>query len=157
MDNKVLDIKQIMKKLPHRYPFLLVDRVLDYELGKWIKAIKNLTMNELFFQGHFPMEPVMPGVLMIEALAQTGGILALLEHQDKENMLAFFMTIDNVKFRKPAVPGDQLLLNVTIDKIVRGSIVKTHGEVTVDGKIICEGDLMFSVFDGNKKEARENG
>ncbi|MBF0253030.1 MAG: 3-hydroxyacyl-ACP dehydratase FabZ [Candidatus Omnitrophica bacterium] len=146
MESKIIDIKGIMERIPHRYPFLLVDRVLDYEAGKWIKAIKNVTMNENFFQGHFPGEPIMPGVLMIEALAQAGGVLALLD-TDAKDKLAFFMTIDNVKFRKPAVPGDQLILDVEVTKVVRGNIIKTYGKVTVDGKIICEGDLMFSVFD----------
>lgn len=146
MSNKVLNIKEIMKYIPHRYPFLLVDRVIDYEKGKWIKAIKNLTINEIFFQGHFPSEPIMPGVLMVEALAQTGGILALLS-ADIKDKLAFFMTIDNVKFRKPAVPGDQLLLNVEIIKVVRESIVKTRGEVRVEDKAIAEGEFMFSIVD----------
>jgi len=146
MSDKILDVKEIIKCIPHRYPFLLVDRVVDYEKGKWIKAIKNVTINEPFFQGHFPGEPIMPGVLMIEALAQAGGILALLEDKG-QNKIAFFMTIDKVKFRKPAVPGDQLLLNVEVSKVIRSTIVKTHGEVLVDGKVICEGDLMFSVID----------
>ncbi|MBU0683526.1 MAG: 3-hydroxyacyl-ACP dehydratase FabZ [Candidatus Omnitrophica bacterium] len=135
-----------MKKIPHRYPFLLVDKVIDYKEAEWIKAIKNVTMNELFFQGHFPEEPIMPGVLMIEALAQTGGILALMEESEKEK-LAFFMTINNAKFRKPVVPGDQLHLFVSIVKVVRGKIVQTHGEASVEGKVVCEADLMFSIFD----------
>jgi len=143
---KTLNIKEIMMRLPHRYPFLLVDRVIDYEEQKWIKAIKNLTINELFFQGHFPGEPVMPGVLMIEALAQTGGILAMMDVGMKSK-LAFFMTIDNVKFRKPAVPGDQLLMYVEVVKLVRSNIVKMHGEITVENNRICEGDLMFSIID----------
>jgi len=146
MDKKTLDIKQIMSKLPHRYPFLLVDRVIDYKEREWIKAIKNVTMNELFFQGHFPGEPIMPGVLMIEALAQTGGILALIEESAKDK-LAFFMTINNAKFRKPVVPGDQLLFHVTVTKRVRESIIQTHGEASVDGKVVCEADLMFSIVD----------
>jgi len=149
MSGKTLDIKQIMARLPHRYPFLLVDRVIDYEPGKWIKAIKNVTINEPFFQGHFPGEPIMPGVLMVEALAQAGGILAIGDEAPGEK-IAFFMTIDNVKFRKPAVPGDQLELNVEILKVVRSRIIKTRGEVKVDGQVICEGELMFSIVD--KKE-----
>ncbi len=141
-----MDIKRIMELIPHRYPFLLVDRVIDYEEEKWIKAIKNVTMNELFFQGHFPGEPIMPGVLMIEALAQTGGILAMMAEANRDK-LAFFMTINNAKFRKPVVPGDQLILEVNITKVVRGTIVQTHGKVTVEGKVVCEADLMFSVVD----------
>jgi 3-hydroxyacyl-[acyl-carrier-protein] dehydratase len=146
MTDKTIDIKGIMARIPHRYPFLLVDRVIDFEEEKWIKAIKNVTINESFFQGHFPGEPVMPGVLMIEALAQAGGILALIDGKSKDK-IAFFMTIDNVKFRKPAVPGDQLLLHVEVIKKVRSNIVKTHGKVMVENKCICEGDLMFSVQD----------
>jgi len=145
-EKKMMDIKQIMECIPHRYPFLLIDRVLDYEEEKWIKAIKNVTITEPFFQGHFPGEPVMPGVLMVEALAQAGGVLALLNGENKEK-LAFFMTIDNVKFRKPVIPGDQLLLHVIVTKRIRQNIIKTHGEVLVDNKVVCEGDLMFSVFD----------
>ncbi|MFH1665328.1 MAG: 3-hydroxyacyl-ACP dehydratase FabZ [Candidatus Omnitrophota bacterium] len=146
MRDKVMDVQKIMALLPHRYPFLLVDRVLGYEEEKWIKAVKNVTMNEPFFQGHFPGTPIMPGVLMIEALAQAGGILALAGSGVKDK-LAFFMTIDNAKFRKPVVPGDQLILDVSITKVVRKSIVQTHGTVTVDGKVVCEADLMFSIVD----------
>ena len=146
MNDKTLNIKEIMERVPHRYPFLLVDRVIDYEKDKWIKAIKNVTMNENFFQGHFPGEPIMPGVLMIEALAQTSGILALMD-TGSQDILAFFMTIDKVKFRKPARPGDQLELYVEVVRVIRENIVKTHGEVRVDGKVIAEGDLMFSVMD----------
>ena len=146
MNEKTMDIKEIMSLLPHRYPFLLVDRVVDYEPKKWIKAIKNVTMNELFFQGHFPGEPIMPGVLMIEALAQAGGLLALSDGEQKDK-IAFFMTINNAKFRKPVTPGDQLLLHVTIAKRIRENIIQTHGEVTVEGKVVCEADLMFSIVD----------
>ena len=150
MSDKSLNIKEIMDIIPHRYPFLLVDKVVDYEVGKWIKAVKNVTMNELFFQGHFPGEPIMPGVLMIEAMAQAGGILALLDGANKDK-LAFFMTINNVKFRKPVVPGDQLLLKVEVLKRVRENVVQAHGEATVDGKVVCAGDLMFMIADKEKK------
>ena len=146
MSGKTLDIKDIMKRIPHRYPFLLVDKVIDYEKDKWIKAVKNVTMNELFFQGHFPGEPIMPGVLMIEALAQTGGILALVEG-DTQEKLAYFMKIDNAKFRRPVVPGDQLLLHVTVTKVVRKTMLLTHAEASVDGQSVCEADLMFSIVD----------
>jgi beta-hydroxyacyl-ACP dehydratase FabZ len=146
MGDKVLDIKEIMARIPHRYPFLLVDRVIDYEEEKWIKAVKNVTVNELFFQGHFPGEPIMPGVLIIEALAQTGGILALLDGKGKKK-IAFFMTINNAKFRKPVVPGDQILLHVTVTKHVRQNIVQIRGEASVDEKVVCEADLMFSIVD----------
>jgi len=146
MSNKELNIKEIMTKIPHRYPFLFVDRVVDYKNAKWIKAIKNVTMNEVFFQGHFPGEPIMPGVLIIEALAQAGGILALMDEGNKDK-LAFFMTIDKAKFRKPVLPGDQLLLHVEFIKMVRSNIVQAHGKASVSGKVVCESDLMFSLID----------
>jgi len=144
--SKVIDIKGILNRMPHRYPFLLVDRVLDYELGKWIKALKNVTINEPFFQGHFPGEPVMPGVLQIEALAQAGGILACATHEDRD-IIAFFMTVNNCKFRKMVVPGDQLILNAEITKVMRGNIIQVHGKGTVDDKVVSEGDFMFSIVD----------
>ncbi len=150
MGEKTIEIKEIMELIPHRYPFLMIDRVIDYKEEKWIKAMKNLTMNELFFQGHFPAEPIMPGVLIIEAMAQAGGILALMSSKGKEKV-ALFMTINNAKFRKPVVPGDQLILDVEIVKVVRSNIIKTHGEATVNGKVVAEGDLMFSVVDKGKK------
>jgi 3-hydroxyacyl-[acyl-carrier-protein] dehydratase len=148
MSDKMLDIKMVMECLPHRYPFLLVDRVVDYEDRKWMKAIKNVTINEPFFQGHFPGQPIMPGVLIIEALAQTAGVLALVEEKNRDK-LAFFMTIDKAKFRKFVVPGDQLSLHVSVVKRVRDNIVLVHGEASVDGKCVCEADLMFSI--GNKQ------
>ena len=151
MDGKTVEVKQIMEHMPHRYPFILVDRVVDYEEGKWIKAIKNVTINEPFFQGHFPGEPIMPGVLQIEALAQAAGILALVASRARDK-LAIFMTINKVKFRKPVVPGDQLVLNSTINKIVRGNIIQAHGEATVDGEIVTEADFMFSIVDKDKVE-----
>ncbi len=146
MSDKRVDIKRIMNAMPHRYPFLLVDRVIDYEEGKWLKAIKNVTYNEPFFLGHFPGEPIMPGVLIIEALAQSGGLLSFIgqENQDK---LAIFMTINNAKFRKPVIPGDQLLLHVTLTKKLRQNIAQVHGEASVDGKVVAEGDLMFSILE----------
>lgn len=148
MDGKTVNIKEIMTLLPHRYPFVLVDRVLDYEPEQWIKAIKNVTINEPFFQGHFPGEPIMPGVLQIEAMAQVGGILALLgDKTDAKGKLAIFLTIDKAKFRKPVIPGDQLNFHVKVLKRVRGTIIQCHGEASVDGKVVSEADLMFSIMD----------
>lgn len=148
MDGKTLNIKEIMALLPHRYPFLLVDRVIDYEPEKWIKAVKNVTMNEPFFQGHFPGEPIMPGVLQIEAMAQVGGLLALIDDKTgAREKLALFMTIDKVKFRKPVVPGDQITFHVQVLKKVRGTIIQVHGDAIVDGKVVSEADLMFSIVD----------
>jgi beta-hydroxyacyl-ACP dehydratase FabZ len=146
---RTCNVKDIMGRIPHRYPFLLVDRVIDYKEMKWIKTLKNVTMNEPFFQGHFPGEPIMPGVLQIEAIAQSGGILVLLSDKS-EDKLAFFMTINKAKFRKPVIPGDQIIFNVEITKVVRGSIVQCHGEATVDGNVVSEADIMFAIVDKQK-------
>ncbi|MDD5633692.1 MAG: 3-hydroxyacyl-ACP dehydratase FabZ [Candidatus Omnitrophica bacterium] len=147
MNGQTVDIKKIMEYLPHRYPFILVDRVIDFEKDKWIKAIKNVTINEYFFQGHFPGVPIMPGVLIIEALVQAGGLLILLDNENNRNKIAFFMTIDNAKFRRPVTPGDQILLHVQQKKIIRQNIAQVYGEASVDGKCVAEADLMFSVVD----------
>lgn len=149
MEKRSINIKDIMARIPHRYPFLLVDRVLDYKEMEWIKTLKNVTMNEPFFQGHFPGEPIMPGVLQIEALAQSGGILVLLS-QKTDDKLAFFMTINNAKFRKPVIPGDQIIFNAEIKKVARGSIVQCHGKAEVDGNIVSEADFMFAIVDKEK-------
>ncbi len=145
---KTIDIKGIMELLPHRYPMLLVDRVLDYEKGKWIKAIKNVSVNEPFFQGHFPGEPIMPGVLQVEAMAQVGGILAMMEEENRDK-LAFFMTIDKCKFRKPVVPVDQIVFEVEVTGNRRG-IMQTHGKATVDGVVVSEADLKCAIVDKEK-------
>ena len=146
MDKKTLDIKEILALLPHKYPFVLVDRVLDYEPGKWIKAIKNVTINEPFFPGHFPGEPIMPGVLQLEAMAQVGGLLALVgDRSGAKEKFAIFMTIDKAKFRRPVVPGDQVLFHVQVIRKVRSNILQCHGEASVDGKAVSEADLMFSI------------
>ncbi|ADD69055.1 beta-hydroxyacyl-(acyl-carrier-protein) dehydratase FabZ [Denitrovibrio acetiphilus DSM 12809] len=137
----MLDIKEIMKILPHRFPFLLVDRVLEITPDK-IRAVKNVSMNEPFFQGHFPGHPVMPGVLIVEALAQCAGIhtISTSGEDAPENMLTLFMGVDGVKFRKQVVPGDQLEMVVTIIR-KKGKIVKAKGEAFVDGQLACEGEL----------------
>jgi 3-hydroxyacyl-[acyl-carrier-protein] dehydratase len=134
---QVLDINQIMAILPHRYPFLLIDRVVEMERKKRIVAIKNVTINEPFFQGHFPGFPIMPGVLMIEAIAQTGGVLILTELPDPENTLMVFTGIENAKFRRPVVPGDQVRIEVTAVNW-RSRAVKMEGVATVNGKVVCE-------------------
>lgn len=140
----VYDISSIMNFLPHRYPFLLIDRVVEIESGKRIRALKNVTINEPFFQGHFPGQPVMPGVLIIEAMAQAGGVLVI-ESQPPEQHGApvYFMAIDKAKFRKPVVPGDQLILEIEILKI-RAKVVKLSGVATVDGNRVAEAELMAS-------------
>ncbi len=136
----MIDVRQIMKVLPHRYPFLLVDRVVEVE-EKRIRAIKNVTFNEPFFNGHFPGQPVMPGVLVVEALAQAGGYLLFSQVEDREGKLIYFSGIDNCRFRKPVVPGDQLIFEVEV-VAVRRTFAKIHGRALVDGEVVCEADLM---------------
>jgi len=141
----VIDINGIRKILPHRYPFLLVDRVIDLQPGKRAVAIKNVTANESFFQGHFPDKPVMPGVLMVEAMAQVGGIAVLTDIENKDK-LALFMAIDNVKFRKVVEPGDQLVFEVDVLRC-KSRIAQVKGIAKVDDKVVVEADLMFSFTD----------
>ena len=139
----IMDIKQIQEILPHRYPFLLVDRVLEMEEGKRIVASKAVTMNEYFFQGHFPQEPVMPGVLIMEALAQTGAI-AVLSMEENRGKIAYFGGMNKVKFRNKVVPGDVLTLEMEIIKLKsRAGIGK--GTAYVDGKKVVEGELTFMI------------
>jgi len=142
---KVDDIQAIMNYLPHRYPFLLVDRVLEIVPGEKIVALKNVTMNEPFFQGHFPGTPIMPGVLIIEAMAQAGGVLFSSEQlKKKQGSLFYFMGMDKVKFRKPVVPGDQIIFEVKIIR-QRSKVVKMAGIATVDQKIVAEAELMATI------------
>jgi 3-hydroxyacyl-[acyl-carrier-protein] dehydratase len=138
----MIEIKEIMKILPHAYPFLLVDRILEMEAGKRIVGIKNVTYNEPFFPGHFPGRPIMPGVLIVEAMAQTAGIL-IYQSIDEESRRkpALFLGMDNVKFRKPVIPGDQLRLEVEITKH-RQSIWGFKGKALVDGKLVAEAELL---------------
>ncbi len=147
MDNQ-LDILQILEHLPHRYPFLLVDRVVDFEAGKFLHAYKNVTMNEPFFQGHFPHHPVMPGVLIMEALAQAAGILSFktMGELPSDDSVFYFVGIDNARFKKPVLPGDQLHLHVEIDRHKRG-IWKYKAQAKVDGEIVAEADLMCAQRD----------
>jgi 3-hydroxyacyl-[acyl-carrier-protein] dehydratase len=147
-----LDINQIKQFLPHRYPLLLVDRVLDWESGKKITAIKNVTANEEFFNGHFPGKPVMPGVLMIEAMAQTAAILSFLTMDQKpdENTLVYFLGIDNARFKRPVEPGDQLKMEVEIVRVARG-IWKYKASASVDGQLAVEADLMCTLRSTNDK------
>ncbi|HEU4817832.1 3-hydroxyacyl-ACP dehydratase FabZ [Janthinobacterium sp.] len=145
-EKKTLDILAIKSLLPHRYPLLLVDRVLDWEANKTITAIKNVTVNEEFFQGHFPHKPVMPGVLMIEALAQTAALLSFLSMGVKpdENSVVYFVGIDNARFKRPVEPGDQLKMDVEILRVSRG-IWKYKAVGTVDGKLAVEAELMCTI------------
>ncbi len=142
----VFDINAIKKILPHRYPFLLVDKIIDFEPGVKIVGIKSVTLNEDFFNGHFPGRPVMPGVLIVEAMAQVGGILLLKEGDDVDDKLVLFMGIDGVKFRKPVVPGDQLVMELTMLK-ARRSTFKMAGKAYVQGELVCEAEMMAAVVD----------
>jgi beta-hydroxyacyl-ACP dehydratase FabZ len=142
---KTYDIQAIMDFLPHRYPFILVDRILDLIPGEKITALKNVTINEPFFQGHFPTYPIMPGVLIVEAMAQATGVLALESMPaEKRGAPVFFMGLDKVKFRKPVVPGDQLVLEVQIIKF-RSKVVKASGKAFVEDHIVAEAELMAAI------------
>jgi 3-hydroxyacyl-[acyl-carrier-protein] dehydratase len=142
----ILDVNGIQKILPHRYPFLLVDAIEEMERWKWIVGIKNVTINEYFFQGHFPGKPIMPGVLIIESMAQTGGLLLLQEVPDREKKLLYFVAIDGARFRRPVVPGDQLRVEV---KVVawRGDFCKLEGRASVSGELAAEATLMCKMVD----------
>jgi len=140
-----MDINAILKQLPHRYPFLLVDRVLECEPGKRIRALKNVTINEPFFPGHFPHRPVMPGVMILEALAQAAGILAFRTADviPDEHSRFFFVGIDAARFRKPVEPGDQLILKATFERAMRG-IWKFSTVAEVDGREVCSAEMMVA-------------
>ncbi len=142
----ILDIHKILKKLPHRYPFLLVDRVLELEKNVRIKALKNVTMNEPFFVGHFPTRPVMPGVMMLEALAQTAALLSFesLGTEPGEDTVVYFVGIDGARFKRPVEPGDQLILEASIDR-AKGGIYKYKTRASVDGETAVEAELMCTM------------
>jgi 3-hydroxyacyl-[acyl-carrier-protein] dehydratase len=142
----LLDINAIQKILPHRPPFLLVDAIEEMERWKRIVGIKNVTMNENYFQGHFPGKPIMPGVLIIESMAQTGGLLLLQEVEDREKKLLYFVSIDNARFRRPVVPGDQLRLEMTV-LAWRSGFCKLQGRATVSGELAAEATLMCKMVD----------
>ena len=143
-----LNIDQIKEIIPHRYPFLLVDRILELEEGKKAVGLKNVSANEEFFNGHFPDYPVMPGVLIIEALAQVGAVAMLIKEENR-GRLAFFAGIDNCRFKRQVRPGDQLKLEVELTR-VRATFGKGKAIATVDGELVCETDIMFALGEGNK-------
>jgi len=151
MTEALMDIHQILEHLPHRYPFILVDRVLELEPGKKIKAVKNVSINEPFFPGHFPHHPVMPGVLIVEALAQAAAILSFKtgNFMPSDNSVYYFAGIDKARFKKPVSPGDQLILEVSIDRILKG-IWKYNCSASVDGKLVAEADIMCILKDIKK-------
>ena len=144
----MMDIRDILDVIPHRYPMLLVDRILEVEEKKRIVGIKNVTYNEPFFQGHFPGHPVMPGVLIIEAMAQVGGMLLMsfVPREDHQSKVVYFMSLDNVKFRRPVVPGDQLRCEVEMVQF-RGKTCRMKGIAYVDGYVVCEADMMAALVD----------
>jgi 3-hydroxyacyl-[acyl-carrier-protein] dehydratase len=143
-----LDIGMIRRLLPHRYPMLLVDRVLEWEAGKFLRGVKNVTINEPFFQGHFPAYPVMPGVLVIEAMAQVAGLLTMLSDVARRDgsQLVLFAGIDDARFKRQVLPGDTLLLEARLERAVRG-IGRFHTKATVDGQLVCEAQLLAAIRD----------
>ena len=148
-----LTIQEIMDFLPHRYPFLLIDRVLEFEPQKSVAAIKNVTMNEPFFQGHFPGAPIMPGVLVIEAMAQAGAVLLLSELEDRHSKLAVFTGIDGAKFRRSITPGDQIRIEVNVVSF-RPRAGKMEGKAFIDGKLACEATLTCMIVP-RRQESKE--
>jgi beta-hydroxyacyl-ACP dehydratase FabZ len=147
-----IEIQGIMELLPHRYPILLVDRVEDFEPKQWIRGIKNISYSDQIFQGHFPKRPVFPGVLIVEAMAQTGGCLIMQEFEDRSKKVIYFMAIDAVKFRKPVVPGDQLVMEVKVVSF-KGRICKMRGEAFVNGAKVAEAEFMSMLQDLTGEEA----
>ena len=140
----MIDICGIMRSIPHRYPFLLVDRIVEMEPGKRIVAYKNVTMNEPFFQGHFPGAPIMPGVLIIEAMAQAGAVLLLHDMEDRESKLVFFTGIDHARFRRTVVPGDQIRFTLEVIKL-RSRTCKLKGRAEVDGQLAAEAEILSAM------------
>ncbi len=152
-DSTSMDIHEILDHLPHRYPFVLIDRVISMEIGKEITALKNVSVNEPFFPGHFPYHPVMPGVLIVEAMAQAAAILSFktMNAKPSDDSVYYFAGIDSARFKKPVSPGDQIILNVKIDRILKG-IWKYSGVARVDGTIVAEAQMMCILKAIDKKE-----
>jgi 3-hydroxyacyl-[acyl-carrier-protein] dehydratase len=140
-------VEEIQKLLPHRYPFALVDRIIDYVPAKSAVGIKNVTFNEPHFQGHFPGRPVMPGVMIVEAMAQVGGVVLTQMAGEIQNGLFMFAGIDKVRFRRPVVPGDQLVMTLELLSVKARRFGKMYGRAEVDGQLACEGELMFALVD----------
>lgn len=147
-DPITMDIHRVLSLLPHRYPFLLIDRVLDFKCNDYLVALKNVSFNEPFFTGHFPVRPVMPGVLIVEAMAQATGLLAMASRPDEvgEKALYYFVGIDKARFKRPVEPGDQLILRVTLEAVRRG-IWKFNGEARVDDRLVAAAEVMCTARD----------
>ena len=145
-DKTIFTVEEIHKLLPHRYPFALVDRIIDYVPGKRAVGIKNVTVNEPHFQGHFPTRPIMPGVLIVEAMAQVGGVV-LTQMQEMDGTLFVFAGMDNVRFRRQVIPGDQLVMTVELLRVKRRRFGKMQGRAEVDGQLAAEGELLFSLVE----------
>lgn len=150
-----LDIQEILDLLPHRYPFLLIDRVLEFEPAKRLVALKNVTVNEPFFQGHFPGYPIMPGVLVVEAMAQAGGLIMMAELNDRQKKLVVFTGIERAKFRRPVTPGDQLRIEVDV-LAFRSRAGRIAGRAYVDGKLACEATLTCQVVPREREQRTHN-
>jgi 3-hydroxyacyl-[acyl-carrier-protein] dehydratase len=150
----ILDVVEIQKLLPHRYPFLMVDAIVEVERLKRIVGIKNVSINEYYFQGHFPGKPVMPGVLILEAVAQTGGLLLLMDIPDRDKKLLYFVAVDGARFRRPVVPGDQLRIEVNVLSW-RGDFCKLEGKATVNGQLAAEGTVMCKMIDRETPDKSE--
>lgn len=155
MGEALMNLERILEILPHRFPFLLVDRILEIEPGQRVKALKNVTYNEHFFQGHFPGRPVMPGVLILEAMAQAGGIMAYSSSPEVKGRLIYFMSIDKVKFRRPVVPGDQLILELT-SLHFSSRAYKMKGQAFVEGKLVAEAELTAAIEHAAPGKTPEN-
>ncbi|MFQ6083287.1 MAG: 3-hydroxyacyl-ACP dehydratase FabZ [Candidatus Aminicenantia bacterium] len=149
-----MDIENILNLLPHRYPFLLVDKIIDFKEKKRIVGIKNVTYNESFFQGHFPQKPVMPGVLIIEAMAQTGAVLLIGSVPERERKLIYLTGVEKAKFRKPVVPGDQLRMELTILKL-KSRVCRMRGEAFVEDKLVAEAEILATAADLRERNEKE--
>ena len=150
-DKAILDLQDILKILPHRYPFLLIDRITEIVRTKRIVALKNVTINEPFFAGHFPSYPIMPGVLVVEAMAQAGGVLLLTEFPDRDQKLLLFTGIEKAKFRRPVVPGDQLRIDVDV-LVWRGTAGRMQGKAYVNDKLACEAIITCRLLDRERQK-----
>ena len=149
-EKKILDAEGIMQLLPHRHPFLLIDKIIDYELGKWITAIKDVSIDEPYFEGHFPNKPIVPGVLIVESMAQAGGVLGHLTVGDTHPKLIYYLVgVEKARFRCPVIPGDRLVINVNVDRILKGTWCYSS-KVSVGATVVAEAQFMCSQSTDNK-------